>query len=277
MDLLPEELLADILRRLPPRPLAVCRSVSKDLCATIDGRGLLLALAHRVPHGLRGIFINFVGQDRPYFFSRPKREAPRIDAELCFLPWPVGWREAVHHCNGLLLIKDWEKLYVCNPATRRQARLPPWPKGAGGAAHLFFDPTVSLHYEVISFSKVPPMPRVPVEPGLKRSYRYGDSKVYYCEEIKNLPKSIRAKYNEEGSAEWPPSSYTAYVFSSSRTGKWEERDYVREDALAVTLSDVWSDPWGPYSGTLTYQVPRCNAVCWKGALYLHCRGGFVMR
>ncbi|CAO1939863.1 unnamed protein product [Urochloa humidicola] len=222
MDLLPEELLADILRRLPPRPLAVCRSVSKDLCATIDGRGLLLALAHRVPHGLRGIFINFVGQDRPYFFSRPKREAPRIDAELCFLPWPVGWREAVHHCNGLLLIQDWEKMYVCNPATRRQARLPPWPKGAGGAVHLIFDPTVSLDYEVISFSKAPPMPRIPVQPDLKRSYYYGDSKVYYCEEIKNLPKSIRAKYDEEGSAEWPPSSYTAYVFSS-RTGKWEEK------------------------------------------------------
>jgi hypothetical protein len=121
MDLLPEELLADILRRLPPRPLAVCRSVSKDLRAVIDGRGRLLSLAHRVPRGLRGIFINYVGQERPYFLSRHADSA--IDAGLSFLP-PIGWGEVVHHCNGLLLFKNWSTLYVCNPATQRWEQLP---------------------------------------------------------------------------------------------------------------------------------------------------------
>ncbi|CAN6202894.1 unnamed protein product [Urochloa humidicola] len=117
MDLLPQELIGDILRRLPPGPLAVCRSVSKDLRAAIDGRGLLLA--HLAPRGLRGVFINFTGQDQPYFFSRRERAAaPRIDGELHFLP-EIGWREASHSSNGLLLVQDWEKLYVCNPATRR--------------------------------------------------------------------------------------------------------------------------------------------------------------
>ncbi|CAL5091755.1 unnamed protein product [Urochloa decumbens] len=225
--------------------------------------------------GLRGIFINFVGQDRPYFFSRLKRAAaPRIDGELSFLP-KIGWREAVHHCNGLLLVQDWEKLYVCNPATQRWAWLPPRPEGVGWDAHLVFDPTASLHYDVISFSRVPRMPRIPIQPDIKGSYGYRGSRVYYPDEIKNLPKSVRAKYDDEGAAEWPPSLYAAHVFSS-RTGKWEERVYAREDDVAVTLSDVWLDPWGLHSRS-SYQTPRCNAVCWRGAFYLHCRGGFIMR
>ncbi|RLM85909.1 hypothetical protein C2845_PM04G02500 [Panicum miliaceum] len=216
MDLLPEELLADILRRLPPRPLAVCRSVSRDLRAVVDGRGLLAALAHRVPRGMRGVFINYVGQDCPYLFSRPERAAPRVDAELRFLE-PIGWGAVVQH-YGLLLFLDWSTLYVCNPATRRWARLPPRPGGAvGDAAHLVFDPTVSLHYE----------------------------------KIEGLPSSLRARFDHEvetkGSVEWSPSSYMAQVFSS-RTGRWEERTYVREGDVAVTLSDVWSDPLAP--GTL---------------------------
>ncbi|CAN6170716.1 unnamed protein product [Urochloa humidicola] len=66
MDLLPEELLVDILRRLPPRPITMCRNVSKHLRAVIDSQGLLL-------RGLRGIFVNYKGQDEPYFFSRPER------------------------------------------------------------------------------------------------------------------------------------------------------------------------------------------------------------
>ncbi|CAL5091753.1 unnamed protein product [Urochloa decumbens] len=275
MDLLPEELLVEILRRLPPRPLAVCRSVSKGLRATIDSRGLLLAIAHRVPRGVRGVFVNYAGQDEPYFFSRPERAAPRIDAELRFLP-PINWRKVLHSSNGLLLVKDRAELYVCNPATRRWAQLPPRPESFSSAtAYLVFDPTVSLHYEVISFSKVPLKPKVPIQPDIKRPSYYQCFTEYTAEEITNLPLSLKAKYDREakikGLAEWPPSSYVAQVFSS-RTGQWEERAYVREDDVAVTLSDVWSDPW-----TLTYHAPRCGAVYWRGAFYLHCRGGFVMR
>ncbi|CAN6222271.1 unnamed protein product [Urochloa humidicola] len=279
MDLLPEELLADILRRLAPRPLAVCRSVSKDLRAAIDGRSLLPALAHCVPRGLHGIYINFVGQNRPYIFSRPEHAAPCIDAELSFVPG-YGWREVVHICNGLVLLEqDWITLYVCNPATQRLAQLPPRPKDFHSAGeHLVFDPTISLHYDVISFSEVPPRPKMPINPSIKRSPRYESihDGEYFAEEIENLPSYIRAKYDHEGLAEWPPSLYVAQVFSS-RTGQWEERTYVREDDVAVTLSDVWSYPWGLYSGTLPYFVPRTNAVYWQGAFYIHCRGGFVMR
>ncbi|CAN6170706.1 unnamed protein product [Urochloa humidicola] len=234
MDCLPGELLADILRRLRPRHLAVCRRVSKDLRAIIDGRGLLLALEHHMPHNLRGIFVNYVGQNEPSFFSRPERAAPRIDAELRFLaPIRWTWREFMHQCNGLLLLKDRDMLYVCNPATRRWQKLPPRPEGFGNAAaHLVFDPAVSLHYH------------------------------YFVDEIKNLPSSVRAKYDREGSVEWLPSLYAAQVFSS-RTCQWEERAYVRENDVVVTLSDVRSNPWGPYSGTRDCEEPWRNGIYWR--------------
>ncbi|CAL5091758.1 unnamed protein product [Urochloa decumbens] len=281
MDLLPEELLADILRRLPPWPLAVCRSVSKGLRAAIDDRGILAALAHRIPRSLRGIFVNYVDQESPCFFSRIEHAAPRIDGELSTLgpARPIRpWREVVHHCNGLLLsLEDWRTLYVYNPATRRWAQLPPRPKGFDSAEHLVFDPTVSLHYEVISFAEAPRKPKIPIQPGIKRESCYQGCSEYTISEIKKLPATLRAKYDSEaereGSVEWPPSSYAAQVFSS-RNGQWEERAYIRQGDVSAALIDVWSDPWGL---ELTYEVSRCNAVCWRGAFYLHCRGGFVMR
>ncbi|CAL5077131.1 unnamed protein product [Urochloa decumbens] len=230
---------------------------------------------------LCGIFINYVGQERPYLFSRqPERAAPRIDGKLRFLPRSGLWRELAHHSNGLLLIQDWEKMYVCNPATRRWMDLPPRPKGFADAEHLVFDPTVSLHYEVISFAETPRKPKIPIQPDIKRPSWCRSSRDYTQEEIRNLPSALRAKHDREveikGSVEWPPSSYVAQVFSS-KSGQWDERVYVREDDVAGTLGDVWSDPWGPDSETLSYYAPRRNAVHWQGAFYIHCHGGFVMR
>ncbi|KAF8731331.1 hypothetical protein HU200_016386 [Digitaria exilis] len=347
-----------------------------------------------------------------------------------------------HQCNGLILfLLDWSTLCVCNPATRRWIKLPKRPNEAGyTAAHLVFDPMVSLHYEVIAFSDAPRMPRIRVKPGMDKkrpssqwqglsllehkyqeasesqpmpewelkhkadigpsilqhymrqgrrneeietswsldcgeeglddplgcgwdssdesaicvegkgeidngyrwcdvshcmdllgyhpskeivflgdhfegfAYYIGTSKLQYLGSIYPLRGSHRQvaathesfiytpciddllpdqKRNTtrglaiahtggigtdqiKGSVQWPPSLYVAHVFSS-RTGRWEERTYVREDDAAVTLLDVWSDPWGDDSETLSHTAPRCNAVCWRGAFYLHCRGGFVMR
>ncbi|CAN6181039.1 unnamed protein product [Urochloa humidicola] len=226
MDLLPEELLADILRRLPPRPLAMCRSISKDLCAAIDGRSLLPALTHRVPRGLHGIYINFVGQNRPYIFSRPEHAAPHVDVELSFVPG-YGWREVVHiymqrpRSPGAGL----DHTIRVQPGDAEVGAASPRPKDFHSAGeHLVFDPTISLHYDVISFSEVPPRPKMPINPSIKRSPRYESihDGEYFAEEIENLPSYIRAKYDHEGLAEWPPSLYVAQVFSS-RTGQWEER------------------------------------------------------
>ncbi|CAN6222276.1 unnamed protein product [Urochloa humidicola] len=87
MDLLPEELLADILRRLAPRPLAVCRSVSKDLRAAIDGRGLLLALGHRVPTAFAAS--SSTTSIRTAHTSSPGRSAWRHASKPCSASFPA--------------------------------------------------------------------------------------------------------------------------------------------------------------------------------------------
>ncbi|XP_039780929.1 uncharacterized protein LOC120648270 [Panicum virgatum] len=71
----------------------------------------------------------------------------------------------------------------------------------------------------------------------------------------------------EGSqSEWPPSPYTIPVYSS-RTGAWEARPFVREGAAAGTVAGVRSAKEPPYR----------HALCRHEALYLHCKGDFVMR
>lgn len=105
----------------------------------------------------------------------------------------------VDHCNGLLLYDDgwyWTNLYVCNPATRRWALLPPvpgdhyYPGLCFAGAYLAFNPAVSLHYEVFV--------------------------------IPDVPEKTTDDYEEdpEGLMEWPPACHQLKVFSST-TGTWE--------------------------------------------------------
>ncbi|CAN6309340.1 unnamed protein product [Urochloa humidicola] len=151
-DLLPEDLLADVLVRLAPRWLATSRSVCKSWRAAIDGRRLLRA--DLLPLSLGGIFLEACNPWFPPLFSPPSAgvtsgiltggdmdgffdavDAWRLSATLC------------DHCNGLLLLYD----AVVNPATAQWARLPrPLPELYYRDMFLAFDPAVSPHYEVFS-------------------------------------------------------------------------------------------------------------------------------
>ncbi|CAM0871125.1 unnamed protein product [Alopecurus aequalis] len=111
MDRLLDVLLADILRRLPPRGIAACRTVCKGWRSVVDDGGLLLEVARQVPRPMSGIFVNFTGQDRPYFFRRGPTASPSLvidDATLEFMhPQPCDFYERVlDHRNGLLLYGD---------------------------------------------------------------------------------------------------------------------------------------------------------------------------
>ncbi|KAL6907658.1 hypothetical protein ACP4OV_002697 [Aristida adscensionis] len=159
---LPDDVLAAILGRLPPRALAASRRVCRAWRAAVDARGLLLR--HALPRAVRGVFVNFIDYRRPRFFARPSPEdAPAVDGGLGFLPrhpcgtlWPVR-----DHCNGLLLYGTERALFVANPATRRWQRLPPRDDGAGHVSYLAFDPAASPHYEVVLIPHVPEKPTRP--------------------------------------------------------------------------------------------------------------------
>ncbi|TVU46934.1 hypothetical protein EJB05_06508, partial [Eragrostis curvula] len=226
---LPEEILADILRRLPPRGLAASRRVCRAWRDAVDAHQLLRA--DLLPRAVRGIFMNYCAMYRPEFFSRPNT-GPAIWGDLEFIPGFWGVKD---HCNGLLLGEaTGGHLYVANPATRRWARLPRRPISRMGEAFpapacLVYDPIASPHYEVFF---------VPILP--------------YDVENRLGPEMLQS--------EWPPSSYALQVFSSL-AGRWEERLFAREGCAAGLIGDMQKCiRWGAGGHSAAY---------WRGALYFH--------
>ncbi|KAI5004178.1 hypothetical protein ZWY2020_031421 [Hordeum vulgare] len=128
--LLPEDVLADVLRRVAaPRWLAVSRCVCKAWRTIIDGENLMCS-----EPPFSGLFITFLELHLPEFFARPSSPSgwPAISGKLDFLPTAIEVRFGgpmgltldgdyciQDHCNGLLLLES----YVVNPATRRWDRL----------------------------------------------------------------------------------------------------------------------------------------------------------
>ncbi|KAL6654807.1 hypothetical protein ACP70R_008272 [Stipagrostis hirtigluma subsp. patula] len=246
MDRLPEDVLAGVLRRLQARDLAACRCVRKEWRGVIDARELLAALLGDLfPSSLRGIFVNYGEYPHSHLLARrTPAGAPQVDGTLDFMP-DKRWRTVVDHCNGLLLYEDNNRHYVCNPATRRWGRLPePRRSRSFACTYLAFDPAVSLHYEVFLLPGVPDQDKIA--------------------QVRDLESSI----------EWPPAQYKMEVFKS-RSGRWEKRQFVREGNAVVTLADVASEREQPISGIEGPQ--QRYAELWKGSLYIHCRGSFLIR
>ncbi|GJN08244.1 hypothetical protein PR202_ga26144 [Eleusine coracana subsp. coracana] len=296
---LPDDALAAVLCWIPTRTVAACRCVCKAWRDVVDARGLLL------PRAVRGIFLNFIDYRCPRFFARPSSERP---GNLSFLPsYTRDHGSILDHCNGLLLYEGTftREFYVVNPATRRWERLPPRMGLRDYVAYLVFDPAESPNYEVFLIPRVPKKPCPVLVPkydppslvnlsglfsmsddgtDLEDTEEDEDSGEEEPVELTPLPRSIEEGFfparftpasSEPGDPyrlmEWPPSRYTFHVFSYS-TGRWEERSFVREGEAVGTIEDVRLDLW------LTYAGPRWRyGVYWRGALYVHCHGAFVMR
>ncbi|TVT98526.1 hypothetical protein EJB05_56138, partial [Eragrostis curvula] len=246
--LLPEDVLADFLRRLAPRDLAASRCVCKAWRDVVDARRLLRT--QLLPLWLGGIFINFHNYYISEYFARPSTSHPSISGKHDYLPGagPRSWSQVNDHCNGLLLVDGYDKVlhrrldYVLNPATRWVAPLTVPPTLAPNMdrfqdsyrKYLLYDPAISLHYMVVMI------------PCLYARLQPGD--LHYDSYIAQ-PDPILEQ------SEWPPSPCILHVFSS-RTGQWEERSFVREGGAAGTVADI-RQSW-PHD--------QRNAVYWKGAL-----------
>uniref|UniRef100_A0A0E0BLF7 F-box domain-containing protein n=1 Tax=Oryza glumipatula TaxID=40148 RepID=A0A0E0BLF7_9ORYZ len=312
----PDDALAAILRRLPPRSLAAVRCVCKQWRDLVNERALLL------PHSAHGVVISYVDHHRPHLFSRPSSSsaAAASDGSSLCLPRAAvrNWQwHVMDHCDGLLLLSgNWGgELCVCNPATRRRATLPPPPQRACRddvtaipvGEYLVFDPAASPpHYDVFLIATVPghpgPPPTPPAHIRLKpmaaapfclderlaslRGASYSTVEEMMedmAEATVDSPPPSPYEWDQQLyclmcwqveyqylSTEWPPPSYKIDAFSS-RTGRWEERVFVREGETATTLEDM--KPWnyvyaGPWQG--------CS-VFWQGALYVHSGGACVTR
>ncbi|KAF7000265.1 hypothetical protein CFC21_016199 [Triticum aestivum] len=244
---LPDDALAEVLRRLPPHILAEAWRVCKAWRDAVDNR-LRGSMLSRSVHG---IFITFTEWHFSFseFFFRPSR-GPAIDGGLYFLPY-MGVK-VTDHCEGLLLCHESSddalprpREYVVNPATRRWARLPKRPlphmPGLEYTAHLAFEPAVSPHYQVFLIPRVPW--RLPAD---------GESD----------------DDNPLLELEWPPVSYLIHVFSSV-TQRWDETTFLREGEADGIVADMQSNWW--------YDQSLYRGVYWQNALYIHCQHGYLTR
>ena len=262
MDQLPDDMLADVLRRLPPSSLAASRCVRKHWCSIIDARRLLRA--DLLPLRLDAFYCTSLDayEQLTYLFARPAWAARRIPGGCLDFLEDYMILEVQDHCNGLLFLCD----MVVNPATRQWANLPTSPEPsiddmlggvrvwAGTTAdqdnnddhnllyssyYLVYDPMVESpqHFEVFL---VPLLAH-----GLLRNR-----------------ENITIDLDEQ---QWPPSTLRIHVFSS-RTWRWEERSWIRQGEPAGTMADMLqSGCWDR------------KAVYFRGALYVHCQNDSVMR
>uniref|UniRef100_A0ACD5XMR5 Uncharacterized protein n=1 Tax=Avena sativa TaxID=4498 RepID=A0ACD5XMR5_AVESA len=65
-------------------------------------------------------------------------------------------------------------------------------------------------------------------------------------------------------SEWPPSVYKVYVFSS-KSGRWEEKDFLRDGDAAGTV------------GEMQKRYSDFRSIYLRGALYVKCGDDFLMR
>ncbi|KAL6654602.1 hypothetical protein ACP70R_008067 [Stipagrostis hirtigluma subsp. patula] len=131
---LPNDVLAIVLGRLPTRSLAASRCVCRAWRDLIDGRRLLLP--HLLPHKVSGLFLNYIGNAMPHYFTRPAPAASggaRVDGGVLDAVVP-DCRHEWAEVNGLVLYSHstTRAMYVCNPATQRWARMPPSPPTTTG-------------------------------------------------------------------------------------------------------------------------------------------------
>ncbi|CAN6176992.1 unnamed protein product [Urochloa humidicola] len=255
--LLPDDMLADVLGRLPPRSLAASRCVGKHWCSLIDARRLLRA--DLLPLRLHAFFFNPNDyESRPSSFARPSAARRRLldffsdDTIRKELPSQMDIED---HCNGLLLLRQ---MVLVNPATRQWANLPdlPGPEWSPTAVmypdfYLVYDPFMvsPKQYEVFA------IPSFSLERPPNSSDGDDDDDDGDIEEEQELV---------DVSAEWPPSPFTTHVFSS-RKWRWEERSFVRQGEPAGTIADMRRS--GRY---------HLQAAYFRGALYVQCQNDYVM-
>ncbi|KAL6894462.1 hypothetical protein ACP4OV_008560 [Aristida adscensionis] len=159
---LTDDLIVEILARLPAKSLCRCK------CVSPAWRGLISHPDHRkkLPQTLAGFFYHTFSPERfpesaRHFTNVSGRGAPLVSPSLSFLPGH-GDVAVLDCCNGLLLCRCRSagasyRYVVCNPATKEWVAVPESSQSRMACtARLGFDPAVSSHFHVFEFVETEP-------------------------------------------------------------------------------------------------------------------------
>ena len=125
------DLISEILLRLPPKPLLRFRSVSKAWYSLISSPWF----HHRHTHlssnpQISGVFLRKSPADLQFLSLTSENPSPSPFKFLNFIQDPSGIK-ILQSCNGLLLCSSFSKIgvarnyYVYNPTTQRFSTVPP--------------------------------------------------------------------------------------------------------------------------------------------------------
>ena len=152
---LPDELILEILCRVPARSMHRFKCVSKrwrDLIADPLNQ-------KRLPQTLQGFFCSDGARSYGRFISLPGRPAPLVDLSFSFLTKQPEMSniKLLGSCNGLVLFEhrsgsaSTPSYAVCNPATEQWVAVPSSgvTSHVGGEIYLLFDPAASTHFYLL--------------------------------------------------------------------------------------------------------------------------------
>uniref|UniRef100_M8B1S0 Uncharacterized protein n=1 Tax=Aegilops tauschii TaxID=37682 RepID=M8B1S0_AEGTA len=279
----PYDVLLDILRGLPCRPLAESRRVCRTWRAIVDAHKLLLP--HFFPRGpFPGIFTtNYGCADKSSFFapSAPARsEQLRGAYDGPVFRHPLFRHDTfsvLHFCNGLLLLKNRSQHhhYVCNPATVRIASLPPLPDKETWlfveGMFLAFDPAVSRHHEVFLLPKGKILPKEKTQAQTWVEVNLEQLHLPILFEEENLAEEdqeeIDITYHSDYVRDFnttPPSDVISISVFSSQTNQWVNREFLPGHYAPRKLYDMVTAPHPSH-----VKIWK-SAEYWQGSLYVHC-------
>ncbi|CAL9215525.1 unnamed protein product [Arabidopsis halleri] len=151
--MIPEDLLVEILLRLPVKTLARCLCVSKHCYSIIRSRRFINLYQSR--SSTRESRVMFAFRDvytflRWYFFSLPQAPSLVTNSTCCIDSTSFCMPVCVH---GLICVEHMFRLWICNPVTGKVALLPqPGPRKQFTTWYMGYDP-INYHYKVLFLSK----------------------------------------------------------------------------------------------------------------------------